>query len=242
MQYLLNDQKIADSSANIDRDELNTALNLAFYFTKKRICSLRIKDVYDGQDILPLIVFDIKKPPRETEESLKSILTSHIDYLQKKHLIGQEVPLCPGYFGNNGEKQLQRHIQKFSNHRDFNALKKALRADQYKKLTQENGDSRSRVKKISTITGKSVRTIVGSLYKAPVSSTPFMKRGMKFRGDDQLRFLMMLDELVVLPEIQALNEESIYEIINKSFEIIERAFKGTAIEQMKFYLITVMSG
>ena len=108
MQYLLNDEKIAKSKAEIDSDELNTVLNLALYFTKKRICSLRIKDVYDGMDILPSIIPDENKPPRQTEEPLKTILMSYIKQLgQKTSPIEQDAPLFPLYFGESGEKKTQ---------------------------------------------------------------------------------------------------------------------------------------
>jgi hypothetical protein len=241
MQNLLNDQKIEKSKAKVDKVELNTALNLAYFFSKKRICGLRIKDVYDGSNILSSIKPDADKPPRQTEDGLKDILRGHIGYLQTRQLIDQDVPLFPGYFGNSGEKKLQRHISDYSIHRDFNALKKALIADQYNQPAQSGDNSSNQIKAIAGSTGKSERTIARSLNMTPKPSTGSIGHVKKLRGNDpQQQFLLMLDSLVVLPKSQALDENEVFEIINKEFKIANYAFKDQAVEKMKYWLIVAI--
>ena len=180
MQNLLNGQKIKNSRVKINETELNTALNLAHHFTNERICNIKIKDVYDSSDILPFIESDINKPIK-TEEHLKNILKFHINYLQEKNLLGQNKPLFPGYIGDSGKKKLQRHVR-FSNYRDFNSLRKALRANQYKQLVQAGDNLESRMQKIAKSTGRSARTIARSLSNAPIMSSPSTKQSMKLKS------------------------------------------------------------
>ena len=73
--------------------------------------------------------------------------------------------------------------------------------------------------------------------KAPVARTPSLGRGEIFRDNDPRQFLKMLDAMVVLPEIQALDENVVSEIISKGFKIVDLAFKGSAVERMKYVLI-----
>jgi len=144
--YLLNDDKIKNSRTAVDRKQLNTALNLAYYFKKQRICSLKLEDVYDGKDILPLIRFDSKKEPSQPSEPLNEILQAYIDHLLNGHSINQASPLFPVYWGENGKKQLQRDIKKFTDYDKFDTVKKYLRTQYSNQLEAEISDSKSRIK------------------------------------------------------------------------------------------------
>ncbi len=191
MQNLLNDEKINKFKGEQSIEtELNAALNLAYYFTKKGNLQP------DGLKMSMTVTtschpFSLIKTSRRgsTEDHLKTILMSHIEHLQQKSSIDQDAPLFPGYFGESGEKKLQRHISDYAIERDFNAVKKALRANQYQQQAQADDDFESRVKKIAQSTGRSERTIARSLGEAPAARISSRGQGKKLSDDDPRRLL-----------------------------------------------------
>jgi hypothetical protein len=237
MQDLLKDQGKITSKAKIDRTELNTLLNLAYYFPEKRICKLKIGDVYVGSNILPFIEFDINKSPRKTEASLESILNSHIKYLiQKKHPVDQDSPLFPGYFDNNNnysvDRKLKRHIFDFAKYKNFDSIIKYLRRDQYQQLVQAGNHPRRAIQIIAESTGKSPRAIALSLG-VPFVSDPSIKQGRKLKKSDKIS----MDFISHILKIKMFDENEAYKIIEIGFKIFERTLKGESINNMKYILI-----
>jgi len=229
MLYLLNDEKIAKSKTDVDKIQLNAALELAYYFKKRIICSLMLQDVYDGKNILTSIRFDPNEAPRPTSEPLKAILQTYIAHLLNGISVDQNSPLFPVYWGENGGKKLQRHIKNFSDYGDFNEIKKILRGQSSGQLKADKLDSKSRIREISEqagITERAVRLSLGEINN-PSSSEYLSKKW---------RFVKLLDDVAVLPVIDALDADKVEKTLKNGWDLSE-GFKESSKNNMMHILI-----
>jgi hypothetical protein len=256
MQILLNDEKIKKSRAKVDKNVLLTALELFanYGFSKKRISEIKVGEVYDGTNVKPDIVIDSKKGPVKTTTGLAGILTQYINNLIKDlHSVESDTFLFPGYVDVKGQKQLQRHVPLYTNYDDLNDLKKEAIKEFNKQLADDGKDLDVRINKIAASIGKSTRTVKTSLGiptdrrepkpKKVVNEIYNLLKSNVPSEPDPWRFVKIWDEIVVLPEIIALDEESVKKLITISFDIIksaetdgEKAFSNEAPIKYPFIL------
>ena len=100
-----------EDNKHIDKEILNSALELgySFFFPKKSLCSLKVRDVFDGNNVLGRITRGNKNI--DTSPALEAFLKQHIQYLKQHYSIEQEAPLFPEYEGANGKRNLHRHMK-----------------------------------------------------------------------------------------------------------------------------------
>ena len=144
---------------------LNSALELgySYFFPKENLCSFKVGDVFDGNNVLDRVIRGNKHI--DTSPELKAFFTQHIEYLRQHYSVEQDAPLFPGYEGKSGKKKLQRHIRKYSTYWDFHELVNESYKNAEKTISNKDLDIKERLKEISRITGKSERAIKHSLYE-----------------------------------------------------------------------------
>lgn len=171
--YHLNDREIEAKKADIDKTVLNNALDLVFSFgfKKDRICSMQIKDAFDGTDLLPEIIVDPNKSRSiSTTGDIGAILEPYISYLSEKYSVDPQKPLFPEYYDDRGKKNLQRHTEKYSLYRDLHKLSAESIRYYHDMFAKQGMDAQSIVKAVKDRLGKGERTIKDTLKKSKPTS------------------------------------------------------------------------
>jgi hypothetical protein len=232
MQIILDDKKIKESRAIIDENELLAALDLFANhgFSAPRISKIKVGEVYDGKNIKDEIFINNQKKPVKTTSGLKNTLTAYINNLiANKYSIEANAFLFPGY---NGQKRLKRHVEDYTDYDDLYNLKRKARKDFKEKLIA--GIPRDkRISQIAATLGISIRTarkVMGipadrrepKPTKVVNEIENLLESNVAIKPDPHV-LLKIWDNIVVLPEIIALDEEAVRKLIDKSFSIIESA-------------------
>lgn len=233
----LNHKKIKDKHAKIDETMLTTALEAIGIhgFLNKRIRKITIAEVYDGTNIKSEIIIDEKKYPVKASDELKNMLSIYIDYLKThNYSVNQNDLLFPLYAKSSSKKKLRRHIGNYSIYRDTNELKKKCREYIDKQLLAVGKNGQQRINEIAEASGKSARAINKSLRTPSQQSEITSKKKVIYRNiidhaleSNDLNFcnnfdklLRIWDEIVILPELTALDEEKVKKLINIAFAFI----------------------
>lgn len=143
---------------------LNSALEMgySYFFPKENLCSFKVGDVFDGNNILARITRGNKNI--DTSPALEDFLKQHIQYLRQHYSVAQDAPLFPGYEGKSGKRKLHRHIREYSIYSNFHKLIDESYRNVNKTLLDKGLDLNQRLAEISRLTGKTERGIKCSLY------------------------------------------------------------------------------
>lgn len=223
MKLELDDEAIKKSKGKIDKIVLITALELFanHRFLKERISEIKIEEAYDSAGhVKPEIVIRNSEGPVKTTASLRDLLSSYLNHLKAGNLAEPHAFLFPGYAGEKGQKRLRRHIQSYTEYRDFNDLKRAVRKGIDDQLAESGIGAGERVNQIAATTGISHRT-------AEQSVRPHNYRGQKKPRnetpepiEDRYNILKQWDEIAVLPELVMLDEFAVRENISDAFDLL----------------------
>lgn len=197
--------------AVIDRTILSQALKMYFWgIPKKRICELKLQDVYVSGKIVDKIDLGKGKFSDSLDDQSKTILLSYVTYLQSNYPIKSDSPLFPNYHGSSGHKNLARHMKQFTNFRDFHQLRKSVEESFVDKLEKSGISREESVKAASNHFKRTTRGIKGTQPKARTGS------------DDVSRMLRVLDEIVVWDEIDILSSRDKFGVqARKFFQIVD---------------------
>lgn len=212
----LREDKISKAKrVKIDKNIFNAALELAhtYFFQKNSICELKVKDVFDGKNILP----QIKRGDGtiKTSAKLQGFFAGHLKYLKNKYSDNQEAPLFPEYYGKGGEKKFQRNIKIFSSYTDFHDLIRSSYRTAYDKIFAATKDRKKSLSIISDASGKSAREIEMSLFNKITMTSSTTKR------EEREPFIALWDEIVVLPKTKALDILYIRDFLKKGFSYLD---------------------
>ena len=240
MEIELDDEEIRKGRANIDRLVLITALEVFanHRFLKARISEIKIEEVYDSAgNVKPEILIRSSGGPAKTTDGLRSILSSYLDHLKEGNLAEPHMFLFPGYGGENGQKQLQRHIKHYTKYRDFNGLKKEARKDIDRRLADAGISPDERVNQIAAATGLTHRAAEQSVrpHSSAGESKPRKEKDEKTTGLH--KFIKKYDEIVVIPEIDMLDESEVGRFIDEALSLLTEPEAGTRISPRGLDLI-----